>query len=101
VFLTSSRAKAPFAKKAAAPKVTNGRKKRCDIHDPHAPLPPIINAEQVLTFAQWCALNALSERTGRRVLASGEGPAVTKLSVARIGITVSANRAWQQSRTRA
>ena len=42
----ASRAKAPFAKKAAAPKVTNGRKKRCDIHDPHAPLPPIINAEQ-------------------------------------------------------
>ncbi len=65
------------------------------------PLPPLINDDQVLTFAQWCALNAFSERTGRRVLASGAGPIVTELSAARIGVTVGNNRIWQHSRSRA
>jgi hypothetical protein len=90
------KAKVRFAKKAKVAK-----RNSCSIHNPHTPLPPIINDDQVLSFAQWCALNALSERTGRRVLASGQGPVVTKLSVARVGITVAANRAWQHSRQRA
>ena len=29
---------------------------------------------QVLTFREWCALNNISERTGRRILVSGTGP---------------------------
>src|SRR5262249_20062504 len=53
-----------------------------------------------LTFAEWVALNALSERQGRRILGSGQGPAVTRLSEHRIGIRVGDNRAWQKSRTR-
>jgi hypothetical protein len=55
---------------------------------------------QVLSFEAWCRLNNLSPRTGRRVLASGDGPRVTQLSAHRIGITYADNRAWQESRDR-
>jgi hypothetical protein len=63
--------------------------------------PAFHNDAQVLTFLQWCSLNNLSERTGRRILAGGSGPVITDLSAQRIGITVRANRAWQDSRARA
>ena len=53
---------------------------------------------QVLTFSEWCRLNRISGRTGRRILASGDGPTVVLLSPQRIGITVGANKRWQQSR---
>jgi hypothetical protein len=59
------------------------------------------NPNQVLTFFEWCQLNRLSERTGRRILASGKGPDVLELSAYRIGITIDANRRWQASRKRA
>jgi hypothetical protein len=56
---------------------------------------------QVLTFREWCALSRISERTGRRILASGNGPTVTQLSDRRIGISIANNRRWQESRERA
>jgi hypothetical protein len=56
--------------------------------------------DQVLTFVEWCKLNRISERTGRRILDGPDGPKVTMLSPRRIGITVRDNRAWQQSRER-
>jgi hypothetical protein len=59
-----------------------------------------IEDDRVLTFRQWCEVNAFSERTGRRLLAGGDGPVVTQLSAHRIGITVGNNRAWQASRER-
>ena len=69
--------------------------------------PPVLDApltqlsdQQVLLFIEWCRLNRISERTGRRILKSGMGPAVVELSAKRIGITVGANRDWQQSRAR-
>jgi hypothetical protein len=70
-----------------------------------APLPFLLREgelhdEQVLSFAQCCALNGFSPRTGRRILASSNGPIVTQLSDKRIGITVGNNRAWQASRAR-
>ena len=55
---------------------------------------------RVMTFHDWCALNNFSVSTGRRILAGENGPAVTQLSPRRIGITIGANRAWQQSRVR-
>src|SRR2546423_6355796 len=64
-------------------------------------LPAVLNDAQVLTFREWCALNRISERTGRRIFDSGTGPVVTQLSSMRVGITVAANRAWQASRERA
>jgi hypothetical protein len=59
------------------------------------------NDAQVLTFFEWCKLNRIGERTGRRILKGGDGPAVVQLSARRIGITVGANRAWQAARARA
>jgi hypothetical protein len=70
-----------------------------------APLPFLLRTgqlhdEQVLSFHQWCALNGFSPRTGRRLLASGNGPTVIQLSEHRIGVRVADNRRWQQSRVR-
>jgi hypothetical protein len=72
-------------------------------HALDAPLDPS-HDDQVLTFFEWCQLNRLSERTGRRILnnpdPAASRPVVTMLSASRVGITVRANRAWQQSRER-
>jgi hypothetical protein len=57
-------------------------------------------ADQVLTFDQWCALNSFSPATGRRIVNSGNGPTIVKLSARRIGITLRANREWLASRAR-
>ena len=57
--------------------------------------------DAVLTFKEWCALNSVSERQGRRILGSGSGPTVTKLTDKRVGIIRRANREWQQTRARA
>jgi hypothetical protein len=58
--------------------------------------------DQVLSFIEWCRLNRISERTGRRILAgiSGPAPVVTQLTPKRIGITVANNALWQRSRER-
>ena len=64
-----------------------------------SPLAPS-HPNQILSFREWCALNHISERTGRRILASGE-VVVTQLSPKRIGISVANNAKWQQSRERA
>jgi hypothetical protein len=55
---------------------------------------------QVLTFHEWCQLNRISTRTGRRIIKSGTGPTVTQLSPRRIGISVGNNAAWQAARER-
>ena len=59
-----------------------------------------LDDDKVLTFAEWCGLNGIGKRTGRRILTSGRGPVVTQLSERRIGITVGNNRRWQESRAR-
>src|SRR5262249_20693134 len=64
-----------------------------------APLTSLAD-DQVLSFHEWCALNRISERTGRRILNGSDGPAVTLLSARRVGVTVRANHEWQQSRAR-
>ena len=53
---------------------------------------------QVLTFKEFCRLNRISERTGRRIIHSDNGPAFVKLTSRRYGVTVAANKAWQQSK---
>jgi len=55
---------------------------------------------QVLTFFEWCQLNRISARTGRRILNSGTGPTVTQLSPHRVGITIGNNAAWQKKKAR-
>jgi hypothetical protein len=51
-----------------------------------------------LTLVEWGALNSLSERQARRILASADGPVITQLSAKRRGVTVRANREWQARR---
>ena len=46
-----------------------------------------LDDDKVLTFAEWCALNNIGQRSGRRIIGSGNGPVVTQLSERRIGIT--------------
>jgi hypothetical protein len=57
-----------------------------------------LDQHRVLSFSDWCDLNTISQATGRRILASGQGPIVTRLSARRIGITIGNNAAWQGSR---
>jgi len=59
-----------------------------------------LDDDKVLTFAEWCKLNRIGQRTGRRIIKSADGPIVTQLSARRIGITVGNNRQWQASRAR-
>ena len=53
-----------------------------------------------LSFREWCALKGISERTGRRILASGNGPKVTQLSANRISIREDHDAQWEDSRVR-
>ena len=68
----------------------------------HLPTPTRDDDDQVLSFKQWCRLNGIGERTGRRILAGpkSQRPAVTRLSERRMGITRGNNRLWQQQRAR-
>jgi hypothetical protein len=75
--------------------IAKARKLRLDA------LPAVLHDSQVLTFREWCALNRISERTGRRILESGNGPVTTQLSAKLVGITIRANKEWQASRERA
>jgi hypothetical protein len=52
--------------------------------------------QRVLTFKEWCKLNGFSERTGLRILNSGDGPKITQLSARRIGIREDHNAEWQE-----
>ncbi len=54
--------------------------------------------DQVLTWFEWLKLNTLSEDTGRRLRASGQGPRFVRLSDRRIGVTRAENRRWLRSR---
>ena len=68
-------------------------------HNLGPPLDPLLD-DRCLTFREWCALNGIGERTGRRILDGPAPPAITQLSPRRIGITVRANRVWQAERAR-
>ena len=61
-----------------------------------APLTSLAD-DQVLSFVEWCRLNRISERTGRRILAGPGGPQIVQLSPRRVGVTVRANRTWQRA----
>jgi hypothetical protein len=67
-----------------------------DQNSPHLLVDP---DDRLLTFSEWCAVNRISPATGRRIIASGAGPVVTRPSERRIGITVGANRRWRNARS--
>jgi len=58
-----------------------------------------LSQHRILSFLDWCWLNNISPATGRRILKSGKGPAITRLSTRRIGISVTANAAWQAAQS--
>ena len=92
------------AKKARGvkPRAKPPRKKRRPQHQP----PPIdlaalpTHPDKLLSPREWCALCGISERTGRRIMALGEGPPIVRLSPQRYGIRVADNAKWQASRAR-
>jgi predicted site-specific integrase-resolvase len=51
-------------------------------------------SQRILTFKQWCALNAFSESTGRRIIRAGK-VRVVRLSERRIGIGELDNAEYQ------
>jgi predicted DNA-binding transcriptional regulator AlpA len=55
--------------------------------------------DRVLSFREWCAKAGVSEATGRRLVARGEGPTITQVSVRRVGITGRHHREWLDRRT--
>lgn len=76
------------------------RRRRQPRADDFDDLPPLPDDNEVLPFPAWCALNAISVRTGRKLKAAGQGPVITEISERRIGVTKRNNRIWQRSRTR-
>jgi len=66
----------------------------------HALIAQVRNANQVLTFAQWCLLAGISVGTGRRLINSGNAPVITQLSPRRIGVRLADHIRWQASRAR-
>jgi hypothetical protein len=57
-----------------------------------------LSDDQVLTFPQWCELNAISEPTGHRIKKKHPEYFIW-LSDRRVGITVRSNREFQAART--
>jgi hypothetical protein len=57
-----------------------------------------VDDDRVMSFDDWCKLNAFSRSTGQRIIAGGNGPRFIQLSQKRKGVTVGENRRWQESR---
>jgi predicted DNA-binding transcriptional regulator AlpA len=56
--------------------------------------------DRVLSLPQWAKLAGISERTGRDIIARGDGPKIVQLSENRIGIRVCDHREWLAARIR-
>jgi hypothetical protein len=54
--------------------------------------------DRVNSFADWCERCGFSEATGRRIIASGEGPVITWLSTRRMGIRERHHIEWLNAR---
>jgi predicted DNA-binding transcriptional regulator AlpA len=61
--------------------------------------PLIVQEDRVLTLAEFASIAGISLVTFRRLIARGDGPAVTKLSIRRLGVRISHAMAWLDSRT--
>jgi hypothetical protein len=94
----SQRAARARAKQQARKKKVRGRSVGIG-HNLGPSFAPLLD-DRCLTFREWCRLNGIGERTGRRILAGPTPPAVVRLSTRRIGITVRANREWHAQRAR-
>jgi predicted DNA-binding transcriptional regulator AlpA len=63
---------------------------------------PLVGLElqRILSVKQWCALLGISLATGKRILRSGNGPKVVRISAKRIGIRLADHLRWLEARTR-
>ena len=52
---------------------------------------------RIMTIREWCERTTVSEVTGWRILKSGNGPTVTRISQRRIGIREDHNAEWLES----
>jgi hypothetical protein len=59
------------------------------------------DAEIVLSVRTWARLASLGYSTAKKLLREGNGPAKTRLTRHRIGITASSHAAWLRERTEA
>jgi hypothetical protein len=59
------------------------------------------DVEIVMSVRQWAQVANLGYSTAKRLLANGNGPKKTRLTLYRIGITASAHKAWLRERTEA
>jgi hypothetical protein len=63
------------------------------------PLERDADLDRVTSFLAWCQRIGVSPATGRRLLSSGEGPRITRLSERRIGVRERDHRAWLDARS--
>ena len=61
---------------------------------------PSRDLDRINSFSEWCGRVGFSEATGRRILASGEGPTVTWLSARRMGIRERHHLEWLDRRAK-
>jgi predicted DNA-binding transcriptional regulator AlpA len=61
--------------------------------------PDSADLDRINSFNEWCTRAGISEATGRRIIASGEGPTVTWLSARRMGIRERHYLEWLDKRT--
>jgi predicted DNA-binding transcriptional regulator AlpA len=61
--------------------------------------PESADLDRINSFSEWCKRAGISEATGRRILAAGEGPTVTWLSARRMGIRERHYLEWLDKRT--
>ena len=47
-----------------------------------------LERHRIMSLKDWCAWRGVSLATGKRIIASGKGPRITRLSDRRIGVTV-------------
>jgi len=57
------------------------------------------DAEIVLSIRQWALMANLGYSTAKKVLREGNGPRKTRLTMHRVGITLSSHREWLRERT--
>jgi predicted DNA-binding transcriptional regulator AlpA len=57
------------------------------------------DVEIVMSVRQWAQVANLGYSTAKRLMASGDGPKKTRLTMHRIGITASSHAAWLAERT--
>ena len=53
-----------------------------------------------IPFKKWCKLKGFSESTGRRILKSGKGPKVSRLTEKLVSIREDHDAEWEDARVR-